>query len=207
MNELWLACGSGFSQPPEQLHIVEVNGHGWQEHSTLKSDILKMVVDGSDTPAVESKSITSMCLVNNNAVWIGDNAGYIHAYRINTSTEQEGSSIIDEGEYTTTTAQGYPLLFSYKMEPDAMEEPSPVRAIHFVPELRRACVAMHNGRMFLCCADVIPSGIMGAEGSFVMTELGSSSCIHSVASVVKTPYLLSSPNSASDDDLSSVEIW
>jgi hypothetical protein len=27
----------------------------------------------------------------------------------------------------------YEMLFSYKMEPDAREEPSPVRAIHFLP--------------------------------------------------------------------------
>ena len=88
-----------------------------------------------------------------------------------------------------------------------MEEPSPVRAIHFVPELQRVCVAMHNGRMFLCDAGVVPSGMIGGEGSFVMTELGSSSCIHSVTSVVKTqPSTLTAAQSA-QDDLSSVEIW
>ena len=46
---------------------------------------------------------------------------------------------------------------------------SPVRAIHFVPELRRVCVALHNGRMFLCDADVVPAGPSGGEGTFVMT--------------------------------------
>ena len=63
-------------------------------------------------------------------------------------------------------------LFNYKMEPDADAveaatealPPSPVRSIHFVAELRRVCVAMHNGRMFLCDADVVPSGPVGGEG-------------------------------------------
>jgi len=209
LNELWLACGSGFSQPPEQMHIVQVNSHGWQEHCTLKSDILKAPIEGGEVGddansvpglvggGVESKSITSMCLVNHDAVWIGDNAGYIHAYKIIIQTSEE------DGCQTLDGSRCYELLFSYKMEPDAMEEPSPVRAIHYVPELRRACVAMHNGRMFLCCTDVIPRGVIGGEGSFVMTELGSTSCIHSVTSIVKNDL----GNSTSLGDESSVEIW
>ena len=210
-NELWLACGSGFSQPPEQLHIVEVNSHGWQEHSTLNSDILKAPVQGDtgDTPkTIESKCITSMCLVNGSAVWIGDNAGYIHAYRVNDPATEVYPDNNEDAEQSHLI-RGYPLLFSYKMEPDAMEEPSPVRSIHYVPELQRVCVAMHNGRMFLCDASVIPCGMFGGEGSFVMTELGSSSCIHSVSSVIKTPPLLpsSTSQSVSEADQSSVEIW
>ena len=153
-----------------------------------------------------------MCLVNSNAVWIGDNAGYIHAYRVNdyaSSVSEVFSTEDREDEEVRDTLRGYPLLFSYKMEPDAMEEPSPVRAIHFVPELQRVCVAMHNGRMFLCDATVIPSGMIGGEGSFVMTELGSSSCIHSVSSVIKTPSPTTSSNVPvlSEDNQSSVEIW
>jgi hypothetical protein len=60
-------------------------------------------------------------------------------------------------KYIYCSSNNYELLFCYKMEPDAGEEPSPVRAIHFLPELRRSCVAMHNGRMFLCDCDVIPA--------------------------------------------------
>ena len=216
LNEMWLACGSGFSQPPEQLHIVEVNSHGWQQHSTLNSDILKETVEGEtnddQTPkTVESKCITSMCLVNGNAVWIGDNAGYIHAYRVNDPNHadayaDETDEEIEDSELNPPM-RGYPLLFSYKMEPDAMEEDSPVRAIHFVPELQRVCVAMHNGRMFLCDAGVIPFGVMGGEGSFVMTELGSSSCIHSVSSVIKSCQTPSTTQPGSEENQSSVEIW
>ena len=152
-----------------------------------------------------------MCLVNGNAVWIGDNAGYIHAYRVNEPNNVDtfadpDEEFMDDSELSASI-RGYPLLFSYKMEPDAMEEPSPVRAIHFVPELQRVCVAMHNGRMFLCDAGVIPYGVMGGEGSFVMTELGSSSCIHSVSSVIKTDQKQPSSQVDSEDNQSSVEIW
>ena len=42
---------------------------------------------------------------------------------------------------------------------------------------------MHNGRLFLCDADVIPSSQSGGEGTFLVTELAAESCIHSVASL------------------------
>ena len=42
---------------------------------------------------------------------------------------------------------------------------------------------MHNGRLFLCDADVIPSSQSGGEGTFLVTELAADSCIHSVASI------------------------
>ena len=74
--------------------------------------------------------------------------------------------------YNIFSTNTYELLFSYKMEPDAGEEPSPVRAIHFLPELRRSCVAMHHGRMFLCNCDIIPTSQVGGEGTFLVTELG-----------------------------------
>jgi serine/threonine protein kinase len=83
--------------------------------------------------------ITSMCLVTPNNVWIGDNAGYVHGFDLAT----------------------YALLFSYKMEPDVQEEPSPVRSIYFLEDIKRVCVAMHNGRLFLCDAEVIPTSQSG----------------------------------------------
>ena len=70
------------------------------------------------------------------------------------------------------------------MEPDLMEEKSPVRSIHYLPKIQRVCVAMHNGRLFLCDADVIPSSQSGGEGTFLVTELGAESCIHSLASMI-----------------------
>ena len=119
----------------------------WQEDIIIKSG------DKID-------AITSMCQVEG-YIWIGDNAGFIHAFDYNS----------------------FALIFSYKMEPDLMEEPSPVRSIHYLQNIKRVCVAMHNGRLFLCDADVIPSSQSGGEGTFLVTELASDSCIHSVASI------------------------
>ena len=52
---------------------------------------------------------------------------------------------------------------------------------------------MHNGRMFLCASDVVPASTEGCEGTFLITELGSATCIHSVTSLEKSR--------------SAVEIW
>ena len=66
-SELWLASSSGFSDRA-QLRVIEVNffvGH-FDAMTQLCSDDLQ--------------SVTSMCVVND-AIWIGDNEGYIRAYR------------------------------------------------------------------------------------------------------------------------------
>jgi hypothetical protein len=118
-------------------------------------------------------NVTSMCLVGD-SVWFGDNLGFVHAY---------------------SADAGCNKLFTYKMEPDEMEDAAPVRSIHYLSAISRACVAMHNGRMFLCASDVVPSASEGCEGTFLITELGSATCIHSVTSITKS------------DSSSLVEIW
>ena len=82
-TELWMTVSSAFDDHP-QLHVLEVNRLGWQDHTTLKTSL--------------SHNVTSMCLVND-VIWFGDNLGFIHAY---SSTK-------------------YSKLFTYKMEPDALE--------------------------------------------------------------------------------------
>ena len=158
-NKLWMSLSSGFTDK-SQLHVLDMVSEGsWQEDVVIKS-------------GEKIDAITSLCQVQNH-VWIGDNAGFIHAFEISS----------------------YTMVFSYKMEPDLMEEPSPVRSIHYLPKIQRVCVAMHNGRLFLCDADVIPSSQSGGEGTFLVTELGAESCIHSLASMIPQ----------ADQDL--VEIW
>lgn len=148
-NKLWMSLSSGFTDK-SQLHVLDLIPEGsWQEDVIIKS-------------GEKIDAITSLCQVQN-YVWIGDNAGFIHAFEVSS----------------------YTLVFSYKMEPDLMEEPSPVRSIHYLPHIQRVCVAMHNGRLFLCDADVIPSSQSGGEGTFLVTELGAESCIHSLASMVQ----------------------
>ena len=146
-NKLWIALGSGFTDK-SQLHVLDlVPEGGWQEDTIIKSG------DKID-------AITTLCQVENH-IWIGDNAGLIHAF-----------------DFAT-----FGLIFSYKMEPDVHEEPSPVRSIHYLKNIQRVCVAMHNGRLFLCDNEITPSATSGGEGTFLVTELGADSCIHSVASL------------------------
>ena len=59
-------------------------------------------------------NVTSMCLVEG-GVWFGDNLGFVHAY----------------------SAAGCSKLFTYKMEPDQMEDAAPVRSIHYLAAIRR----------------------------------------------------------------------
>ena len=59
-------------------------------------------------------NVTSMCLVEG-SVWFGDNLGFVHAY----------------------SAAGCSKLFTYKMEPDQMEDAAPVRSIHYLAAIRR----------------------------------------------------------------------
>ncbi len=185
--DLWMAISSAFEDYP-QLHILEAGTLGWQDHLTLIGTQKPPPGVGQPREAASrppgepgsglGHSVTSMCLVND-VVWMGDNLGYIHAY----------------------STDGYRKLFTYKMEPDELEDASPVRSIHFLPELQRACVAMHNGRMFLCCADVVPTAEEGLEGTFLITELGSATCIHSVTSILKMG------QGRSSSQIKSAEIW
>ena len=61
-------------------------------------------------------NVTSMCLVEG-SVWFGDNLGFVHAY--------------------SAAAGCFAKLFTYKMEPDQMEDASPVRSIHYLAAIRR----------------------------------------------------------------------
>ena len=100
-SKLWLSLSSGFNDK-SQLHILEMLAEGsWQEDIIIKSG------DKID-------AITSMCQVEG-YIWIGDNAGFIHAFDYNS----------------------FNLIFSYKMEPDLLEEPSPVRSIHYLQNIKR----------------------------------------------------------------------
>lgn len=73
-------------------------------------------------------------------------------------------------------------LFSYTLEPDA-PEPASVCSLLPLPELQRVTVGLSNGRLFLVRSDVLPSSPTKGEGSFVMTELGSSTILHSITAI------------------------
>ena len=106
---------------------------GFNDKSQLH--ILEMLAEGSWQEDIIIKSgdkidaITSMCQVEG-YIWIGDNAGFIHGFDYNS----------------------FNLIFSYKMEPDLLEEPSPVRSIHYLQNIKRVSISFHlNFERYCVC--------------------------------------------------------
>uniref|UniRef100_A0A182QR29 non-specific serine/threonine protein kinase n=1 Tax=Anopheles farauti TaxID=69004 RepID=A0A182QR29_9DIPT len=91
--------------------------------------------------------LTTACAVET-AVWIGDAEGNIYAFN----------------------AADCVHLFSYALEPSA---PSPVVALVYLKKFHRVAAGLENGRLFLLDSTLIPSTYVSAEGSFVLSELGS----------------------------------
>ncbi|CAH0558750.1 unnamed protein product [Brassicogethes aeneus] len=95
---------------------------------------------------------TAACTVVN-SIWIGDYSGNLHAY---------------------SSSDGY-KLFTYSLESESNTQ---VEALLYLPALKRVACALSNGRLFLLNSEFYPSTPTAAEGSFVLTELGSNSTIN-----------------------------
>lgn len=65
-------------------------------------------------------------------------------------------------------------IFSYSLE---NEGNTAVEAFLYLPMLKRVACTLSNGRLFLLNSDSLPKTPTAAEGTFVMTELGSNSVI------------------------------
>ncbi|XP_065157528.1 leucine-rich repeat serine/threonine-protein kinase 1 isoform X3 [Atheta coriaria] len=102
---------------------------------------------------------TACCTVGP-TIWIGDYVGQLHGYSV---------------------TDGY-KLFSYQLE---TEDNVSVKALTYLPSLKRVACAMSNGRLFLLHSEAIPRTPSSAEGSFVMTELGVSSNINCLCATYK----------------------
>ncbi|KAJ8934094.1 hypothetical protein NQ318_004975 [Aromia moschata] len=92
------------------------------------------------------------------SVWIGDYAGKLHAY----------------------SASDGRKLFFYTLE---NEPNTQVEALLYLRSLRRVACALSNGRLFLVNSEARPLTPTAAEGTFVMTELGSASVINCMCAV------------------------
>lgn len=66
-------------------------------------------------------------------------------------------------------ADGY-KLFSYSLEKDPNVS---IEALLYIASLKRVACALSNGRLFLLNSDSVPTTPTAAEGTFVMSELGS----------------------------------
>ena len=104
--------------------------------------------------------VTSMVTVQD-AVWVGSSRGEIHAY----------------------STSSYTKIFCYSMDPES-EIPSPIQSMNFIKTSGRVVVALRNGRIFLCQSNLIPLSKIGGEGTFILTELGTSDSAHSVTSLI-----------------------
>ncbi|XP_068156290.1 LOW QUALITY PROTEIN: leucine-rich repeat serine/threonine-protein kinase 1 [Drosophila tropicalis] len=98
------------------------------------------------------------CLVEE-AIWMGDVSGNLHAY----------------------STVSYEHLFSYMLDPAIK---SAVISLVYMEGIARVAVGLHNGRVFLVDATLVPSNCAFAEGSFVLTEICSGFVLHAACSVL-----------------------
>lgn len=72
-------------------------------------------------------------------------------------------------------------MFFYSLENQPNTQ---VEALLYLPTLKRVACALSNGRLFLVSSEAKPMTPTSAEGSFVMTELGSTSIINCMCAVL-----------------------
>ena len=80
----------------------------------------------------------------------------------------------------------YSVAFQYTLELDAPES-TPVKTVYSLePTCERVAIATGSGRVFLCDSHHVPTHSARGEGSFILTELGSSGrIVHDLAAVVR----------------------
>ncbi|XP_037942769.1 leucine-rich repeat serine/threonine-protein kinase 1 isoform X2 [Teleopsis dalmanni] len=120
----------------------------------------------AETPSNRARSGTRVhkinmlcCCIIVDSIWIGDAAGHLHAYRISE----------------------YEHVFSYMLDPAIK---SPVISLVYLEKIQRVAVGLHNGRVFLVDAQIIPTNCAFAEGSFVLTEICAGLIMHSACYVM-----------------------
>ncbi|PZC70519.1 hypothetical protein B5X24_HaOG215757 [Helicoverpa armigera] len=103
----------------------------------------------------EPVMVTAMCRVGNK-MWLGDSAGRISVY----------------------SASSCALVWCVRVQEAVGGAPSGIAALHALPGLQRVAVALSIGRLFL-----VTSKRPEAEGSFVLTELGTATELCCLAAV------------------------
>ena len=146
----------------------------WQELWLAGSDMIQLnspstlnIFDGSLAGWKDSfvhreqleDEVSSIVTVQD-AVWVGTSRGEIHAY----------------------STSSYCKTFCYSMDPES-DQPAAIQSMNFIKSSGRVVVALRNGRIFLCQSNLIPLCKIGGEGTFILTELGTSDSAHSVTSL------------------------
>ncbi|XP_075215251.1 leucine-rich repeat kinase [Lycorma delicatula] len=147
------------SQAPEDG--LPALGELWLACSNCEAD--QLVVSGQSFVQYSNLALpeapTAGCVVDS-TVWLGDCQGQIHAY----------------------FAGDCQHVFSYALDPDSPDNARVCALLH-LPEQSRVAVGLSNGRVFLVRDDMSPTAPTMGEGSFVMSELGSSTVLHAITAV------------------------
>ena len=152
--EIWLPCSNS------RIDLLMGSDNGWQNYQRiLCPQIAGAMRQGHQsqpgTPhQVKMIKLTTVCLVEK-TIWIGDAEGRIYSF----------------------DAVDCCHRFTYSMEPT---QPSPVVALIYLKNFNRVTVGLENGRVFLLDSTLVPSTSASAEGSFVLTELGSGERLFSI---------------------------
>ncbi|XP_053686186.1 leucine-rich repeat serine/threonine-protein kinase 1 isoform X3 [Sabethes cyaneus] len=157
--ELWLPCSNS------RIDILLGSCKGWQQYHRILCPQISTPVKTPGTSSgyhsqpttphqVKHTKLMTACIVEK-AVWVGDAEGNIYAFN----------------------ASDCAHLFSYALEP---AQPCPVVALVYLKRFNRVAAGLENGRLFLLDSTLVPSTCVLAEGSFVLSELGSGERLYSV---------------------------
>lgn len=152
--ELWLPCSNS------RIDLLLCSSKGWQQYHKISCPQLFTSIQQQQmilNKSAGGMKLTCCCIVDS-SIWIGDSDGNIHAFNASDCSH----------------------LFSYSLE---IAENCAVVALMFLEKINRVAAGLANGRLFLLDSTLVPKTFASAEGSFVLTELGSGEHLHSACCV------------------------
>ncbi|CRK89702.1 CLUMA_CG003464, isoform A [Clunio marinus] len=152
--ELWLPCSNS------RIDLLLCSSKGWQQYHKILCPQLFTSIQQQQmilNKNVGGMKLTCCCIVDSN-IWIGDSDGNIHAFNASDCSH----------------------LFSYSLE---IAENCSVVTLMSLDKYNRVAAGLSNGRLFLLDSTLIPKTFASAEGSFVLTELGSGEQLFSACCV------------------------
>lgn len=157
--ELWLPCFNS------RIDLLLCSVKGWQQYHRISCPHLFTSIQqqqNSSHQMVLQKNLGGMKLtcttIVDTSIWIGDLDGNIHAFNASDCSH----------------------LFSYSLE---IADNCAVVALIYLEKINRVAAGLANGRLFLLDSTLIPKTFASAEGSFVLTELGSGEQLHSACAI------------------------
>lgn len=153
--EVWLPCSNS------RIDLLLCSSKGWQQYHKISCPQLFTSIQQQQmilNKNIGGMKLTCCCIVASSQIWIGDADGNIHAFNASDCSH----------------------LFSYSLE---IAENCAVITLMCLDKFNRVAAGLANGRLFLLDSKLIPKTFASAEGSFVLTELGSGEQLHSACCV------------------------